>query len=108
MRLSPEFNSRVKVNDDLERLASLNIFVYSIRLNAFPLVFLESLFCGTPVMAYDISAIRFNYASARAVVRVRPLDIKGLMNETYELLRGGDWDRLGREGVEFSKGVHVG
>jgi len=25
------------------------------------------------------------------------------VNETYELLRSGDWDRLGREGVEFSK-----
>jgi hypothetical protein len=38
------------------------------------------------------------------VIRVRPLDVKGLVEETFELLRGGDWDRLGREGVEFSKG----
>jgi hypothetical protein len=30
--------------------------------------------------------------------------VKGLANETYELLRGGDLDRLGREGVEFSRG----
>jgi len=81
---------------------------------------LESLSCGTPVVAYDIPAIRFNYAGTRAVIRVRPLDVKGLIeetyellrsgdwdrlvNETYELLRSGDWDRLGREGVEFSKG----
>ena len=65
---------------------------------------LESLSCGTPVVAYDIPAIRFNYAGTRAVIRVRPLDVKGLVNETYELLRGGDLDRLGREGVEFSKG----
>ena len=43
MRLSPEFNSRVKVNDYLERLASLNIFVYSIRLNAFHLIVPEAL-----------------------------------------------------------------
>jgi hypothetical protein len=55
MRLSPEFNSRVKVNDDLERLASLNIFVYSIRLNAFHLIVLESLSRDTPVVAYNIS-----------------------------------------------------
>jgi len=54
MRLSPEFNSRVKVNDDLERLASLNIFVYSIRLNAFHLIVLESLSRDTPVVAYNI------------------------------------------------------
>jgi hypothetical protein len=37
------------------------------------------------------------------VIRVRPLDVKGLVNETYELLRGGELDRLGREGVEFSR-----
>ena len=74
------------------------------RSDAFPLVVLESLSCGTPVVAYDIPAIRFNYAGTRAVIRVRPLYVKGLVNETYELLRGGDWDRLGREGFEFSRG----
>jgi len=34
----------------------------------------------------------------KGVIRIRPLDIKGLVNETYELLRGGEWDRLGRDG----------
>jgi len=47
--------------------------------------------------------MRFNYAETRAVIRIRSLDRKGLVSETYELLRGGDWDRLGREGIEFSK-----
>ncbi|MFP3287495.1 MAG: hypothetical protein RXP86_09580 [Acidilobus sp.] len=47
--------------------------------------------------------MKFDCAETRAVIRVRPLDIKGPVNETYELLRGGDWDRLGREGIEFSK-----
>ncbi|MFP3287870.1 MAG: hypothetical protein RXP86_11470 [Acidilobus sp.] len=37
------------------------------------------------------------------MIRIRPLDIKGPVNETYELLRSGDWDMLGREGIEFSK-----
>jgi hypothetical protein len=55
MRLSSEFNSRAKVNDDLERPASLNIFVYSIRLYAFHLIVLESLSRDTPVVAYNIS-----------------------------------------------------
>jgi hypothetical protein len=54
MRLSSEFNSRAKVNDDLERLASLNIFVYSIRLYAFHLIVLESLSRDKPVVAYNI------------------------------------------------------
>jgi len=38
----------------LERLASLNIFVYFIRLNAFHLIVLESLSHDTPVVAYNM------------------------------------------------------
>jgi hypothetical protein len=34
--------------------------------------------------------MKFNYAETRAVIRVRSLDIKGLVNETYGLLRSGD------------------
>jgi len=99
-----EFRFNLKREENLRLLASSKAFIYPSRADAFPLVVLESLSCGTPVVAYDIPAIRFNYAGTRAVIRVRPLDVKGLVNETYELLRGGELDRLGREGVEFSKG----
>jgi len=34
--------------------------------------------------------MKFDYAETRAVIRVRSLDIKGPVNEAYELLRGGD------------------
>ncbi|MFP3172206.1 MAG: hypothetical protein RXQ79_04090 [Acidilobus sp.] len=40
------------------------------------------------------------------MIRIRSLDIKGLVNKTYELLRSGDWDMLGRESIEFSKSSH--
>jgi len=98
-----EFRFNASSDEVLRLLASSKAFIYPTRFDAFPLVVLESLSCGTPVVAYDIPAIRFNYAGTRAVIRVRPLDVKGLVNETYELLRSGDWDRLGREGVKFSK-----
>jgi glycosyltransferase involved in cell wall biosynthesis len=98
-----EFRFNASSDEVLRLLASSKAFIYPTRFDSFGLVVLESLSCGTPVVAYDIPAIRFNYAGTRAVIRVRPLDVKGLVNETYELLRGGDWDRLGREGVEFSK-----
>ncbi|MFP3319069.1 MAG: glycosyltransferase [Acidilobus sp.] len=99
-----EFRFNVSRDEALKLLASSKAFIYPTRGDVFGLVVLESLSCGTPVVAYDIPAIRFIYAGTRAVIRVRPLDVKGLVEETYELLRGGDWDRLGREGVEFSKG----
>ena len=99
-----EFRFNASSDEVLRLLASSKAFIYPTRFDSFGLVVLESLSCGTPVVAYDIPAIRFNYAGTRAVIRVRPLDVKGLVNETYELLRGGELYRLGREGVEFSKG----
>jgi hypothetical protein len=48
--------------------------------------------------------MKFDYAETRAVIRVRSLDIKGPVNETYGLLRSGEWDTLGREGIKNSKG----
>jgi len=65
----------------------LSIFVYSIRLNAFHLIVLESL----PRHARRClqHTMKFDYAKTRAVIRIRPLDIKGLVDETYELLRSG-------------------
>jgi len=95
--------SRFNASSDevLRLLASSKAFVYPTRFDTFPLVEFESLSCGTPVVAYDIPAIRFNYAGTRAVIRVRPLDVKGLVNETYELLEDGRLDRLGR-GKEWS------
>jgi len=99
-----EFRFNASRDEALRLLASSKAFVYPTRFDSFSLVVLESLSCGTPVVAYDIPAIRFNYAGTRAVIRVRPLDVKGLVKETYELLGGGELDRLGREGVEFSRG----
>ncbi|MFP3172765.1 MAG: glycosyltransferase [Acidilobus sp.] len=98
-----EFKFNASSDEVLRLLASSKVFIYPTRFDTFGLVVLKSLSCGTPVVAYDIPAIRFNYAGTRAVIRVRPLDVKGLVNETYELLRGGELDRLGREGVEFSR-----
>ena len=42
------------------------------------------------------------------MIRVRPLDVKGLVNETYELLEDGKLDRLGRRRSGVHKEVHVG
>jgi len=41
--------------------------------------------------------MKFDCAETRAVIRIRSLDIKGPVNETYELLRSGDRDMLGRK-----------
>ena len=44
-------------------LKSAKLFIYPSKLDAFPIVVLEALACGLPVIAYDIPAIRCNYPS---------------------------------------------
>jgi glycosyltransferase involved in cell wall biosynthesis len=52
---------------------SAKLFVYPSYLDAFPLAVLESLACGTPVVAYDINPVRFSFRTD-AVVKVRSGD----------------------------------
>jgi len=72
----------------------LNIFVYSIRLNAFHLIVLESLSATRPSLLTTYYEVRL--CENKDNDKARPLDVKGLVNETYELLRGGELDVLGR------------
>jgi glycosyltransferase involved in cell wall biosynthesis len=98
-----EFRFNARSDEVLRLLTSAKVFIYPTRYDAFSLAVLESLSCGTPVVAYGIPAIRFNYAKTKAVIKVKPLDIRGLVDKTYELLRSGEWERLSKEGVQFSK-----
>jgi len=50
--------------------------------------------------------MKFNYAETRAVIRVRSLDIKGPVNEAYELLRGGDGIGLAGKASNPQRGSH--
>ena len=72
----------------------MNIFVYSIRLNAFHLIVLESLSATCPSLLTTYYEVRL--CENKDNDKARPLDVKGLVNETYELLRGGELDVLGR------------
>jgi glycosyltransferase involved in cell wall biosynthesis len=49
--------------------------------DSFSLVTLESLACGTPVVAYDIPAIRHNFSKCDAVFRC-PMGDKACMADT--------------------------
>jgi len=98
-----EFRFNARSDEVLRLLASAKVFMYPTRFDSFSLVVLESLSCGTPVVAYGIPAIKFTYAKTKAVIKVKPLDIKGLVDKTYELLRDGEWERLSKEGIQFSK-----
>jgi glycosyltransferase involved in cell wall biosynthesis len=84
-------------------LTQSKLAIYPTRLDAFPLSVLETLSCGTSVIAYAIPAIRFNYADTRAVIKTKPLDIEEMTRRAIETLEGEAWRELGREAVEFAK-----
>jgi len=96
-----EFKFNVKSNDVFNLLASSKLFIYPSRSDAFPLVVLESLSCGTPVLAYGIPAIRFNYSDAKAVIKVKPLDIRGMIDHAIKIIDGSE--KVVNDGIKFSE-----
>jgi glycosyltransferase involved in cell wall biosynthesis len=50
-------------------------------------VTLESLACGTPVVAYDIPAIRHNFGKCEAVLRCQPKDFQNMADKTVLILK---------------------
>jgi len=61
--------------------------VYPSYVDSFSLVTLESLACGTPVVAYDIPAIRYNFGKCEAVFR-SPVGDKADMARNIQFLLG--------------------
>jgi glycosyltransferase involved in cell wall biosynthesis len=77
--------------------------VYPSYFDAFPLAVLESLACGTPVVAYDTSSVRHNFGACKSVFRC-PVGDKHNMAEaiTRVLELGGRRSSLSSEAVEFA------
>jgi len=98
-----EFRFNTPRDEAMRLLAQSKLVIYPTRLDAFPLSVLEALSCGTPVIAYAIPAIRFNYADTRAVIKTKPLDIEEMTRMAIETLESDAWRELGREAVEFTR-----
>ncbi|ABP49981.1 MAG: glycosyltransferase [Pyrobaculum arsenaticum] len=93
-----EFRFNVERGEALAYLAQSKVMVYPTKADAFPLVVLESLSCGTPVVAYSIPAIRLNF-NTEAVVRVRPGNFDEVVSATLATLE--NFDALSRIGRNF-------
>ena len=66
-------------------MKSAKVFVYPSRLDAFPIVVMEALACGAPVVAYDIPAITFNYP-IESVTVVKKGDINAFASKVVQML----------------------
>jgi glycosyltransferase involved in cell wall biosynthesis len=72
--------------------------------DSFSLVTLESLACATPVVCYDISALRHNFGCCRAVLRCPIGNKESMASKIIELLKSDTYRQLlGAEGKEFAK-----
>jgi glycosyltransferase involved in cell wall biosynthesis len=82
---------------------SSKLLVYPSRVDAFPLVVLESLACGLPVVAYNIPAIQLNYP-IDSVVKIPPGDVELAADAALDLLQNEQKRRrLSLSAVDFSR-----
>jgi glycosyltransferase involved in cell wall biosynthesis len=62
------------------------LLVYPSHTDAFSLVVLEALACGTPVIAYSIDAVRTIHARSGAVLQVQEGDVKEMAAQVLKVL----------------------
>jgi len=92
--------------DDVIRLIKASkVVLYPSQRDAFPLTVLESLACGVPVVAYDIPALRVQYANVPAVKLFKINAFKEMADEINFLIENEKFRRsLGKEAIEFAQG----
>ncbi|AFL66440.1 glycosyltransferase family 4 protein [Desulfurococcus amylolyticus] len=93
-------------------IANARLVIYPSHMDSYSYAVLEALYLGTPVVAYDIPALRFNYEGAEGLVLVREGDVEGLTAEALNILGSKDitisppgkvkkWDEIAREEVSL-------
>jgi glycosyltransferase involved in cell wall biosynthesis len=67
-------------------VSSSKVALYPSLIDSFSLVTLESLACGTPVVAYNIPAIAWNFGKCKAVLRCKIKDNSEMAKKTLMIL----------------------
>jgi glycosyltransferase involved in cell wall biosynthesis len=68
-------------------------------LDSFSFTVLESLSCGTPVIAYNIPAIKVNDPHAKSVLKIKPLSIGEMVKTILDLLENEGWKELSKDAM---------
>jgi glycosyltransferase involved in cell wall biosynthesis len=68
-------------------IKSARVFVYPTKLDSYGMGVLETSACGTPVVAYGIPAIGFNYHLKKAVTRMPVGDIKAMIRAVITMIK---------------------
>jgi len=86
----------------LNIVANSFLTVYPSYVDSFSLVTLESLACGTPVIAYNIPAIRHNFSTCKSVFRCTIGDKKNMADTVLQLLNYIERKTLAIEAKKFA------
>jgi glycosyltransferase involved in cell wall biosynthesis len=86
------FLGKLEDNALIGSIKSAKLTLYPSLLDAYALVPLESLACGTPVVAYDIPAIRANFGKCDAVIRCPVKDNERMAEKALWLIEN-EWLR---------------
>jgi len=78
----------------LRAVAKARLFVYPTHFDGFSMVTLESLALKTPVVAYDIPAIREIFGKLKAVKFVKEFDVNDMANRIVEFYNLREYDNL--------------
>ena len=91
-------------DEKIEVLKKSRLFLYPSKLDALPIVILEALASGLPVVAYDIPAIRYNYP-LKCVIRVPVGRTEIMAAKVVEIVKDYDyWNNLAsKENSEYVK-----
>jgi len=81
------FLGRLEENALINLVKSSKLTLYPSLVDSFSLVTLESLACGTPVVAYDIPAIRHNFGRCASVIRCPVEDSKCMAEKILSILK---------------------
>ena len=86
----------------INTVANSSLTLYPSYVDSFSLVTLESLACGTPVVAYDIPAIRHNFGKCESVFRCPIGDKKSMADTILSILTKKETKSLAIEAKEFA------
>jgi glycosyltransferase involved in cell wall biosynthesis len=87
----------------IDLVSSSKLTIYPSTLDAFSLVILESLACGTPVIAYDILAVNYIFNNCKAVLRCPVNNIPVMASNVMFLLENECLrNRLSKEAEKYA------
>lgn len=92
------------------------MMLYPSHMDSFPYAVLEALYLNTPVVAYNIPALKIYYENIEGITLVKESDIETLIQESIEIIKAKNiniekpkftksWDEIMKEETTIIKNI---